>query len=197
MTTKPCLAVALGAMLFAGAESASQAASPLNADKLIVALRPETPSDRNYLAYTAAVMDAGFLPPYLVESTFLWAREKPEHMARYFRRALTIRADKVGIDLPQGEAPVSGTVQGQVVFLNKIGPLKITVPVANATVRLGDRVTSSDADGRFVFSNVPFGQYTVSAEAKVLLINRHGSIRVALPTRPPSLEPAQVTVYIR
>lgn len=171
--------------------------SPLNADKLIVSLRPEHPTDRDFLTYTAALMEAGYLPRSLVESTFLWAREKPNHQARYFREGLIRRAEANGIDLPTGPPPMEGTVEGQVVYLVKMGLLKISMPVSYATVRLADRRTTANIQGKFSFPNVPLGQYTVRAEGSVAWATRKGSLQVRLPTRPPSTEPVTVTIYVQ
>ncbi|HOM16337.1 MAG TPA: hypothetical protein PLQ00_03370, partial [Thermoguttaceae bacterium] len=44
--------------------------SPLDGDKLITALRPQHPVDKDFLTYTGALLEAGYLPRSLVESTF-------------------------------------------------------------------------------------------------------------------------------
>jgi len=171
--------------------------TPLDGDKLIVALHPEHPTDRDFLTYTGALMEAGYLPRALVESTFLWARDKPRYQARYFREGLIRRAAAQGIELPTGQPPMLGTIEGQVIYEMPIGLLKVPIPVPHATVRLADRQTTADSWGRFSFSEVPLGQYTVRAEGYAAFKVRKGSGRVGLPTRPPSTDPATVTIYLQ
>lgn len=168
--------------------------SPLNGDKLITSLRPQHPVDRDFLTYTGALLEAGYLPRSLVESTFLWARDKPRYQARYFREGLIRRAKDQGIDLPTGQPPLQGEVEGQVIYL-VFG--KFPIPVSNAKVRLADRQTTADAWGRFSFSEVPFGQYNIRAEGLVGFVFRKGTGQVQLPTRPPSTDPATITIYVQ
>ncbi|MCS7304057.1 MAG: carboxypeptidase-like regulatory domain-containing protein [Thermoguttaceae bacterium] len=171
--------------------------SPLNGDKLITVLRPDHPVDKDFLVYAGAVLEAGYLPASLVESTFLWARQKPQHQARYFREGLIRRARLQGIELPTGQPPLQGTIQGQVLFIVNLGLIKIPVPVPNATVRLADRQTTTDSWGRFSFIQVPFGEYSLQAEGYAGLGKRKGSGQVRLPTRPPSTEPAWIVIYVQ
>lgn len=171
--------------------------SPLDGDKLIASLRPRHPVDRDFLSYIGALLQAGHLPHALVESTFLWAKDQPEYQARYFREGLIRRARAQGIQLPTGQAPLSGRVQGQVIYQMQIGLLRISIPVPNATVRLADRRTTTDPLGRFSFNQVPFGRYTLRAEGKVGLVSRTGTGQLRLPTPPPSTEPARLTIYVR
>jgi len=171
--------------------------SPLDGDKLITALRPQHPVARDFLTYTGALLEAGYLPRSLVESTFLWARDKPRYQARYFREGLIRRARDQGIDLPTGQPPMTGIVEGQVVYEIHIGLLKISIPVPNASVRLADRRTTADNSGRFSFEEVPLGEYVVRAEGYLLGTTRKGSGQVRLPTSPPSTDPARITIYVQ
>ena len=184
------------AALAAGWARCARAGSPLTADIMIVALRPELPGDRNYITYVAALLDQGQLPRHLVESTFLWAREKPQHKYRYFKQALIIRADAVGIHLPQDNPPVTGIIDGKVVYLIDLGLVTVDVPLANASVRIKgtDRRTTTNSQGEFSFTKVPFGVYTVYARGKALLLTKSGSVQVRLPTRPPSNTPARAFI---
>ncbi len=197
MMRRPFWIAVLAMGVLAASGGAIEAGSPLTGEKMIVVLRPELPSDRDFITYVAATMDAGYLPRYLVESTFLWARDKPRHMSSYFREALTVRAAKQGIDLPKGQPPLSGTVRGQVVYEVNLGFLTITTPVADAVVRLNGHTITSDNDGKFVFEDVPFGRQTITAEGRAGLVFRSGSAGVTLPTPPPSTQAAHVTVYLR
>ncbi len=183
--------------LFPASTQKLLADSPLNGDKLITVLRPDHPVDKDFLIYTGEVLEAGYLPPNLVESTLLWARQKPQYQARYFREGLIRRASIQGIELPTGQPPLQGNIQGQVVYLLPLGLLKIPIPVPNATVRLADRQTTADSFGRFSFTQVPFGHYTLQAEGYAALVRRKGTGQVRLPTRPPSSEPARITIYVQ
>jgi len=170
--------------------------SPLNADKLITVLRPVHPVDKDFLVYTGAILEAGYLPPILVESTFLWARQKPQYQARYFREGLIRRAGQQGIELPTGHPPLHGAIHGQVIYVLHFGLIQIPIPVPHATVRLADRKTTADSFGRFSFTEVPFGQHTLQAEGYAGLALRKGRGEVRLPTRPPSTDPARITIYV-
>ncbi len=198
MLQKACRGLVVVAGMLAGSVSAL-AESPLTGEKMVVALRPDTLVDRDFINYSAAVMEAGLLREALVESTFLWARDKPRHMARYYRQALILRAADEGIDLPRGQAPLTGTIQGQVVYEVRLGLIVIRNPVADATVRIaGTRTaTTTDANGDFQFTGLQFGNYTLHADGKFALISRVGSATVTLPTAPPSTDPAQIVIYVR
>jgi hypothetical protein len=76
----------------------SQAAS-LDAAKVKAGLQTATPEEDGFVEYVLAKVDAGVLPDSLVVSTFQWARQKPSHKFQYFKRALIVRAAKIGISL--------------------------------------------------------------------------------------------------
>lgn len=76
----------------------------------------------------------------------------------------TVHTQKVTVgDKP---AVVNVTVPDPVQYGKVVGTVKRDDgdPVAGATVRLGDRSTTTDADGAFEFSDVPYGTYTVRVE---------------------------------
>lgn len=179
--------------------TSAAAKSPLTADKMTVALRPELPGDRDYLTYVDALLQQGRLPRDLVESTFLWAREKAQYKYRYFRRALILRADQVGIDLPENNPPPYGTIEGVVAYHTKIGLITINVPAKRVSVRIvgTDFKTTTNDHGEFSFAKVPFGVYRVYARGKVMLAKRQGSVKVALPTKPPSTKPARAFIAVK
>jgi len=190
--------ILVGALAAAGAVSA-HAESPLTTDKMIVALRPELPGDRNYLTYVGALLSQGQLPRHLVESTFLWARLKPRYKYRYFRQALILRAADLGIRLPQDNPAVTGTIEGRVIHRVNLGLLKVDTPLPGMTVTIKgtDRRTTTDIQGEFSFTAVPFGVYTLEARGKVVLLSRRRSTQVTLPTPPPSDAPAQPLIVFR
>lgn len=189
----PVLLAGLGVWIaVAAAASPARAASPtspLTTDIMIVILRPERPTDRDYLTYVSALLDTGQLPHPMVEGTLLWARQKPEHKFQYFKQALITRAEAVSIHLPQDCPPLTGVIDGKVVYLINLGLVKVDVPLANASVRImgTDRTTTSNAKGEFTFRGAPFGRHTVYARGKAaLVLTKSGSVRVTLPTKPPS-----------
>jgi hypothetical protein len=76
-------------------------------DQLTFGLLARTKSDRAFVDLVVAKVEAGVLPRPLVNSTFLWARDRAasrrdESTVRpmiYFRPALIARAKKLKIDL--------------------------------------------------------------------------------------------------
>jgi len=198
--SRKSLAVSILLVALAGARAPSALAeSPLTAEVMIVVLRPDTPADRSYLVYVATLLDHGQLPRHLVESTFLWAREKPRHKFQYFKRALIVRADADGIDLPNNDAPVSGDIEGRAMYAIDLALVTIHLPLGHASVEIvgTDRKTTTNGRGEFSFSDVPFGSYRVYARGKGLLSTKSGSVRVSLPTPPPSDTPAHAFIVAR
>lgn len=68
-------------------------------DTMKVALHTATPEEDGFIHYVMGKVETGALPVDLVESTFLWARQKPKNKFQYFKRGLIFRAAKVGIAL--------------------------------------------------------------------------------------------------
>jgi hypothetical protein len=76
-------------------------------DQLTYGLRARTKADRAFIDLVVAKVDAGVLPRPLVDSTFLWARDRAasrrdENSIRpmiYFRPGLIARAKKMKIPL--------------------------------------------------------------------------------------------------
>ena len=92
----PCLLLAIS---FALAEQA-RAAVRLDAAEIKAGLRTAAPEEDGFVEKVMAMVDKGTLPMSLVDSTFQWARKKPQHKFQYFKRALIVRAAKIGIDIP-------------------------------------------------------------------------------------------------
>lgn len=72
----------------------------LDAQTMKAALRTETPEEKGYIDEVLRRVRLGQLPRSLVESTFLWARQKPEHRFQYFQRALRLQAARLGFAAP-------------------------------------------------------------------------------------------------
>lgn len=78
------------------------------ADQLRVGLKVKTKADRGLIAAVVKAVEAGRLPRALVDSTFLWARERAKRRSKkrelrpivYFQPALVLRAKKLGLKLP-------------------------------------------------------------------------------------------------
>ncbi|HEV3417210.1 MAG TPA: hypothetical protein VG056_10365 [Pirellulales bacterium] len=72
---------------------------PTLKDTLDKGLKARLPSEFAFVANVVGKVDDGTLPLSLVESTFLWARRKPDHPFQYFQQGLTLRAQKIGVSL--------------------------------------------------------------------------------------------------
>ncbi len=76
-------------------------------EQLTLGLKAVTPSDKAFIDKVVIKVEQGKLPRSLVDSTFLWARERADakSYARslrpmvYFRPGLIARTNKLGIDL--------------------------------------------------------------------------------------------------
>lgn len=75
----------------------SKAGTPLDVDMMKAALRTATAEEDGFLERVSKLVVQDVLPRDLVESTFLWARKKPNHKFQYFKRGLTVRAAKIGV----------------------------------------------------------------------------------------------------
>ena len=74
-------------------------ADELDPDQIKAALHTVSDDEGGFIDRTVGMVRAGTLPRDLFTSSFLWARKKPHHQFQYFRRALTIRAAEIGINL--------------------------------------------------------------------------------------------------
>src|SRR5436305_8941202 len=72
---------------------------PTLKDKLEKGLKARLPSEFAFIATVVGKVNDGTLPLSLIDSTFLWARKKPEHQFEYFQHGLTLRAQKIGVAL--------------------------------------------------------------------------------------------------
>ena len=81
----------------------------LDAAKIKAGLRTATPEEHGFVERAVDMAKRGKLPPDILESTFQWARKKPDEFRfQYFKRALTARAAKVGITIESsGSEPVA------------------------------------------------------------------------------------------
>jgi len=195
MSPRAWILVALLAVLAVGG-TRTAAAQGLDAATIRAGLRTANPNEEAYIVYVVTLRDQGRLPVRLVESTFQWARRKPSHKKfQYFKNALIVQAARIGITLPTGTPDLTPPVNGRVV----LRVLLVEVPVANATVTIRGtkRQTTTDSKGEFTFANVPLGQFTLDAQANVLLLGRQGSANLLLPTTPPSTETAFVTIRLK
>lgn len=75
------------------------AATVLDAEKMKAALVTAKPEENGFVDRIVEMTKQGQLPLSLVESTFQWARKKPQHRFQFFKRALIVRAAKIGISL--------------------------------------------------------------------------------------------------
>lgn len=75
------------------------AGAPLEVEKIKAALRTATQEEDGFIQYVSDLVVRDVLPRKLVESTFLWAKAKPDHRFQYFKRGLKVRAARQGIRL--------------------------------------------------------------------------------------------------
>lgn len=87
------------AMTFAWAAQAKPAVQ-LSAAEIKAGLRTAVPEENGFVQHVIDMVNQGELPVDLVDSTFQWARKKPQNRFQYFKRALIVRAAKIGINIP-------------------------------------------------------------------------------------------------
>jgi hypothetical protein len=75
------------------------AGTALEIGKMKAALRTATPEEDGFLKRVSKLVENDVLPRSLVETTFLWARKKPDHKFQYFKRGLIARAKQQGIQM--------------------------------------------------------------------------------------------------
>lgn len=95
-----CLVLVMATtILAAGASQQNSGDNPLDAKTMKVVLHTATPEEDGFIEYVLARVDQGTLPLDLVQSTFLWAKKKPQRKFQYFKRGLVLRAEQRGIHL--------------------------------------------------------------------------------------------------
>jgi len=188
-------AAVVGSVVAVPAMAASDE-TPLTAETLKAGLRTVDPDDDAYLTYIAALANQGQIPMDLVQSTYLWARQKPyPKRAKYFKQAIILRAARQGITLPTDTPSTTGAIEGCVYAR----VLLVSVPIPGATVTLEgtNRQTTADASGRFAFQNVPLGTYTLKAKGTLGLVSLSGSARAMVPSPPPSTQPTVANILVK
>ena len=75
------------------------AGAPLEVGKMKAALQTATPEENGFIEKVSELVVQDRLPRKVVDSTFLWARKKPQNKFQYFKRGLKVRAAKLGIEL--------------------------------------------------------------------------------------------------
>ena len=94
-----CLFFSLTFVVLLAVAHGQAEASPLDANAMKAALRTAAPEEDGFIDRVLMLVDRGTLPLDMVESTFLWARKKPQRKFQYFKWALTHRAQQQGIKL--------------------------------------------------------------------------------------------------
>jgi len=101
----------LGTLLVAGQGSVeptqNQGRRLSLAEQLRYGLRASVKSDKQFINHVVALVQQGKLPKKLVDSTFLWARQRAARKSRsrelrpmiYFKPALVLRAKRIGVKL--------------------------------------------------------------------------------------------------
>jgi hypothetical protein len=91
------LVVVLAVVLAASARAADTGG--LTAENMKVALHTATVQEGNFIERVLARVKRGTLPLDLVQSTFLWAKKKPNKKFFYFKQGLILRAADRGIHI--------------------------------------------------------------------------------------------------
>ena len=197
MKLKALITVAISAVLALGWTATAQSSTTqLDPETMRMALQTANPSEEEYIYYACALVDRGFLPPNMVNSTFQWARKKPyPKKVQYFKYALTTQAAKVGITLPKNVPAAATTITGRVII--KVLFVEVPCPNMNVVIKGADLSTKTDKNGAFTFTGVSFGTYTLQASGVALLRPRTGSATASLPTPPPSGTPTVVEIEVK
>jgi len=77
----------------------SEAGTALDVKMMKMALRAIDQEENGFLEHVSDLVVQDVLPRSMVESTFLWARKKPDNKFQYFKRGLKVRAAKIGVKL--------------------------------------------------------------------------------------------------
>jgi len=93
------LAMACVSVLGAVFARPAPAATGLDAATIKAALRTATPEEEGFVSRVVDLTNQGVLPADLVDSTLQWARNKSHHRFQYFKRALILRASRLGIQI--------------------------------------------------------------------------------------------------
>ena len=98
---RTCLAVLVSLLvfLFLSAAASRAEARVLDADRIKAGLKTAMPEENGFVDRVVAFVGQGRLPVRMVHTTFLWARAKPRHRFQYFRRAMILRAARIGVRL--------------------------------------------------------------------------------------------------
>ena len=179
------------------AEGSDSARAQLDARVIQADLRTADPDEEAYITYVVTLVNQGRLPRALVESTFLWARRKPvgSRKFQYFKRALLLRAARVGIRLPQGTPTLTPTINGRVT----VRVLGVDLPAASIVVRIEGtkRKTLTNLKGRFTFEKVPLGTHVLVAQGVAAFLPRKGTVTVVLPPDPPKTDSIFVQIPLK
>jgi hypothetical protein len=71
----------------------------LDAATIKAGLRTTATEEQGFVDRVMTMVDQGKLPRSMVDSTFDWARKKPQHKFQFFKRALVVRAARQNIEV--------------------------------------------------------------------------------------------------
>lgn len=94
-----CLSTAMVLTILAVAWARAEDTGVLDAKVMKIALHTSTEQEGGFIEYVVARVNHGTLPLDLVQSTFLWAKNKPVKKFFYFKQGLILRASERGIHL--------------------------------------------------------------------------------------------------
>ncbi len=94
-----CLSVLIVLAILATILPSAAQAGFLDADTMKAALHTATPQEEGFIQHVVDLVDSGDLPLDLVQSTFIWAKKKPNKQFYYFKEGLILRASQRGIKI--------------------------------------------------------------------------------------------------
>jgi hypothetical protein len=97
ITASSMLALVAGSFCVAQVVTNGSAITVTLKEQLEFGLLARTPEERAFVNDVVAKVKDGTLPQSLVQSTFLWARNKRPYPMPYFQQALKLRAKAAGI----------------------------------------------------------------------------------------------------
>jgi hypothetical protein len=94
------VAIALLLVPLMAAVVSAQGSERVSVGTIKAALRTAEPEEHGFVEYVVHLADVNILPRSILNGTFRWACKKPvRYRFQYFKRALIIRARRVGVSL--------------------------------------------------------------------------------------------------
>ena len=93
-------------------QTITQTSTQLDAKTIRMGLRTTWVEDQGFIERVVVMSQEGKLPGSMIDSTFDWARKKQRHQFQYFKSALTVQAEQIGVDLTKCPAKDAAVTNG-------------------------------------------------------------------------------------